>query len=75
MRNFFESANNNFRKALQPGAYLIIDETLYVTRNQISFKQYNPSKQARYGVVYKSINEALIPFTFVTAVLGRKTRW
>ena len=39
---------------------------------QISFKQYNPSKPGRYGVLYESINAALIPYTFITAVYTRK---
>ena len=72
MRDFLESANNNFRKVLQPDAYLTIDETLYATRNQIALKQYNPNKPARYGVLFKSINAALIPYTFITAVYAGK---
>ena len=32
-------------------------------RNQISFKQYNPDKPAKYGMLYKSINSARYPFT------------
>ena len=72
MRDFFEAANNNFAKMLQPDAYLTIDETLYATRNKISFNQYNPSKPARYGVLFKSVNAALIPYTFVAAVYAGK---
>ena len=72
MREFFEAANDNFSKMLQPDAYLTIDETLYGTRNQISFKQYNPNKPARYGVLFKSVNASLIPYTFVAAVYAGK---
>ena len=32
-------------------------------RNQISFKQNNPDKPAKYGMLYKSINAARYPFT------------
>ena len=39
MREILEATNDNFSKMLQPDAYLTIDETLYGTRNQISFKQ------------------------------------
>ena len=72
MRDFLQSANNNFRKVLQCDAYFTTDETLYAIRNQISFKQYNPNKPARYGVLFKSINAAQIPYTFVTAVYAGK---
>ena len=56
IREFFEQCNINFAKALVPEDYLSLDETLYPMRNQISFKQYNPDKPAKYGMLFKSIN-------------------
>ena len=32
-----------------------MDETLYPARTQVSFKQYNPDKPAKYGVSFKSL--------------------
>ena len=52
----FEEFNKNCGKFLAPDDYLSLDETLYPTSTQISFKQFNPSKPAKYGMVYKSIN-------------------
>lgn len=63
MREIFSECNKNFARALIPEDYLTIDETLYPMRNQISFKQYNPDKPAKYGMLYKSINSARYPFT------------
>lgn len=40
-----------------------IDECLYACRNQVAFKQYNPSKPAKYGILFKCINEVRMPFT------------
>ena len=33
----------------------------------ISFKQFNPNKPAKYGMLFKSINAATYPYTFVSA--------
>ena len=55
-RNIFEEFNKNCGKFLVPDDYLSLDEALDPTSTQISFKQFNPSKPAKYGMVYKSIN-------------------
>ena len=31
------------------------------------FKQFNPNKPAKYGLLFKSINAAKYPYTFVSA--------
>ena len=38
----------------------------------MSFKQYNPNKPAKYGMLFKSINAARFPYTFVTAPYAGK---
>ena len=63
MRGIFSECNKSFARALIPEDCLTIDETLYLMRNQVSFKQYNPDKPAKYGMLYKSINSARYPFT------------
>ena len=34
---------------------------------QISFKQYNPNKPAKYGLLFKAINAARYPYTFIAS--------
>ena len=69
-RKIFEEFNKNRGKFLVCNDYyLSLDETLYPTRTQISFKQFNPSKPAKYGMLYKSINACRYPFTFSTACI------
>ena len=63
MREFFEKCNINFGKMMIPEDYLSLDETLYPMRTQIAFKQYNPDKPAKYGMLFKSINSARYPYT------------
>ena len=62
------------RKFLVPDDYLSLDETLCPTRTQISFKQFIPSKPAKYGMLSKSINAFCYPFTFSTAVYPGKPK-
>ena len=33
-----------------------LDETLYLTRTGIPFRQYNQSKPAKYGLLFRSLN-------------------
>lgn len=72
IREVFEGCNKKFGKALVPDDYLSLDETLYPTRVQISFKQYNPDKPAKYGLLFKSINGARYPYTHQTIVYSGK---
>ena len=66
-RELLELLNEQCLKCLSAYNYLYIDETLCPTRSQISFKQFNPSKQAKYGLLFKSINSVRYTYTFVTA--------
>ena len=59
-----EMFNSDTSKYLLPSLYLSIDESLYPMRHQIAFRQYNPSKPHRYGLLFKSINDALSPYTY-----------
>ena len=58
--------NDRMKTVLVPSEYLSIDETLYPMRHQIAFRQYNPNKPAKYGLLYKSLNDARFPFTYQT---------
>ena len=67
IRKVFELFNQNCGRALIPDDLLSIDETLYPMRNRVSFKQFNPNKPAKYGLLFKSINGARYPYSFVSA--------
>ena len=71
-RKLLEFFNEQCLKCLMACGYLYTDEILYRMRNQISFKQFNPNKPAKYGLLFKSINAARYPYTFVTAPYTRK---
>ena len=55
-----------------PDDYISLDETLYPMRTQISFKQYNPDKPAKYGILFKSLNSARHPYTYQSIVYSAK---
>ena len=57
---------------LAPGDYLSLDETLYPMRTQISFKQFNPSKPAKYGFLFKSVNAPRFAYTFISSSYSGK---
>ena len=67
MREVFEVFNLECMSCFVPGDYLSLHKTLYPMRTQISFKQYNPDKPAKYGLLLKAINAARYPYTFIAA--------
>ena len=71
-RPLYELFNSNCSKYYYPSEYLKIDETLYPMRHQIAFRQYNPNKLHRYGLLVKSLNDAELPFTYKTVPYAGK---
>ena len=67
IQNIFEKFNINWGKSIIPDDLLSIDETLYPMRNKVAFKQFNPNKPAKYGLLFKSINASRYPYSFVSA--------
>lgn len=63
-REFFEAVNINYAMGRHPSPHLAIDETLYPYRGAIGFKQYNPSKPAKYGLLIRSLCDAEVPYTY-----------
>ena len=59
MRPVWELFNSNLGKYVAPS-----DETLYPMGHQIAFRQYNPNKPRKYGVLLKSLNDARFPYTY-----------
>ena len=49
-----------------------MDGTLCPARTQISFKQYNSDKPAKYGVLFKSLNSTRYPYTYQIHVYSGK---
>ena len=74
IRKFFEKFNNQCMLVLAPGDYLLLYETIYPMRTHISFKQFNPSKPAKYGLLFKSVNAARYPYIFISLpYIGKPT--
>uniref|UniRef100_UPI00358F0E78 uncharacterized protein n=1 Tax=Myxine glutinosa TaxID=7769 RepID=UPI00358F0E78 len=63
-RELHDLLNRNCAEALIPSDFITIDETLYPMRSGISFRQYNRSKPAKYGLLFRSLNDARHPYTF-----------
>ena len=64
IREIWGIFNLNLSKYVAPWEYLLVDETLYPVRQQIAFRQYNPSKPHRYGLLLKSLKDARFPYTY-----------
>ena len=71
-REFFETFNDNCSKHVTPNDYMSLDETLYAMRHQIGFRQYNPDKPAKCGMLFKSINSAGCPYLHRSVVYAGK---
>ena len=72
IREFFEIFNRNCMKHIIPSEYLSIDETLYPMRTQVRIKQYNLNKPAKYGLLFKSLNDARFPYTYQSSPYAGK---
>ena len=65
-REFFEEVNRRFLTLRKPSAHLAIDEALYPYCGRIGFKQYNPSKPAKHGLVFRSICDSTVQCTYLS---------
>ena len=65
-REFFMKMNKNNGRCRNTLPYVGVDETLYTYRGRIGMKQYNPSKPAKYGLLYRSFCDAKVPYTYST---------
>ena len=59
-RNIFEMFNKSCSKYVIPSEYLAIDETSHSMKHRIVFRQYNPKKPHKYGLLLKSMIHALV---------------
>ena len=46
--------------------YLATDDTLHAHRGMVKLKPQNPKKPAKYGLLYRSISDSVVPYTFFT---------
>ena len=54
IRNVVETIISNFRETFTPYQNIATNESLLKFHGRLGFKQYNPSKRARFGIkVYK----------------------
>ena len=73
IRNIFEKFSNNCGKSIILDNLLSTDKMLYPMRNKVVFKQFNPNKPAKYGLLFKSINASRYPYSFVSVLYCRKS--
>ena len=71
-REIFEMFIDNCSRGINTDGYICLDKTLYPSRPRISFWQYNAMKPARYGILIKSINSVICPFTHRISVYAGK---
>lgn len=73
--DFMNNLFRDFRRAVSPGEYLTLDETLLLFKGRLSIRQYNPKKRARFGIKLFFLLDATT--RFILAVLpyqGKATR-
>ena len=66
IRDIFETLNEKNASMRSPSPYLAIDEILYPHRISIGILQYNPRKPARYRLLYRSLCDAVVTYTYYT---------
>ena len=66
LQRFFQTVNEKNASMRSPSPYIAIDETLYLYHGSIDIKQYKPRKPAKYGLLYRSLCDAVMPYTYYT---------
>ena len=74
-RDFFEKVNESNAKASYPSPFLAIVQTLYPYRGHINFKQYNPSKPAKYEMLYRCLCDLSVQYTYFTLPYAGKPKY
>ena len=65
-------STSTVRNCQFPSELLLLDETVYPYRGRVTIKQYNPNKPAKYGVLYRSISVATLPYAYNTLAYAGK---
>ena len=74
IRDAWEIFNDNLGKYLASSEYKPFDETLYPMQYQMVFRQYNPQKTHHYGTLFKSLNDARYPYTYISVPYASKPK-
>ena len=61
LRKIFESLNVNCATVIILSS---INEILYAYRHIVKLKQYNPNNPSKYGLLYRSISESVVSYTY-----------
>ena len=72
MRQLFEDINKTNARMRRYSPLLAIDETLYPYRGHIGCKQYNPKKPVKYGLLYQSLCDSSIPYSYYSLPYASK---
>ena len=72
IREFLMKMNENNGRCRNLSPYVSVDETLYPYHGRIDMKQYNPSKPAKHGLLYRSLCDAKVPYTYSTLPYASK---
>ncbi|XP_025991729.2 piggyBac transposable element-derived protein 4-like [Solenopsis invicta] len=72
IRNVYEKWNKNLSRLYNPGENITVDEQLVPFRGRCPFKQYIPSKPARYGLKIWAVCDSQNAYTWNTQVYTGK---
>ena len=62
-------------KTMQTGAYMAFDETLYPNRgSNYGFRTFMGSKPWKYGILYRSLNDSEVAYTYQVHVCADKPK-
>ena len=74
---FLPDLLQNFQNSIIPGKFLAVDETLLKFKGRLNFRQYIPSKRARFGIKFFVISDCssnflinLIPYQGKNTVIS-----
>ncbi len=72
-RKLLEMFNVQCAKGMQCGEYICFDETLYPNRGQgYGFRIYIKGKPWKFGILYRSLNDSEVPYTYQVHVCAGK---
>ena len=66
IHEFFMKMDENNGRCHNPLSYVSVDETLYPYCERTGMKQYNPSEPEKYGLLYRSLCDAKVLYTYST---------
>ena len=72
IRALFQVIVEIFATVINSDDYLTIDETLYPSRGNFSFRNYIPNKPKKYGIKFQNLNAVNVPYIFASRVYAGK---